>query len=213
MNRLTRTLLLLPLLLIALAGGHVHAQEFLDPEEAFKFSARALDAQTIEANWKIADGYYLYKDKFKFALTGAKLGSAQYPAGKVKEDPTFGRVEVYHKSVSIRLPVVREAGGALPVKLEVTYQGCAEEGVCYMPVTSTASLKLAALEAPKAAARSKAPPPLPRSPVCAAWRAMPAWPTCCRQRRRSRPRRVLRTRRPWWSPTASPRITTSTTTG
>lgn len=152
MNRLTRTLLVLPLLLLAMATGRVHAQEFLDPEEAFKFSARALDAKTIEASWKIADGYYLYKDRFKFALSGAKLGNAQYPAGKIKDDPTFGTVEVYQKTVSIRLPVTREPGGSLPVKLEATFQGCAEEGVCYMPVTSTASLKLAAFDAPKAAA-------------------------------------------------------------
>jgi thiol:disulfide interchange protein DsbD len=149
MNRLTQTLFALPYILLALAAGPGQAQEFLDPEVAFKFSARALDAQTIEANWKIADGYYLYKDKFKFALSGAKLGAAQYPAGKIKDDPTFGTVEIYKKSVSIRLPVVREPGTALPVKLEATFQGCAEDGVCYMPVTSTASLRLAALDAPK----------------------------------------------------------------
>ncbi len=152
MNRLTQTLLALPLLLLALAAGHAHAQEFLDPEEAFKFSARVLDAKTIEASWKIADGYYLYRDKFKFSLDGARLGTAQYPAGKIKDDPTFGSVEVYKKTVSIRLPVARDPGGALPVNLEATFQGCAEDGVCYMPVTSTASLKLAALTAPAAVA-------------------------------------------------------------
>ena len=155
MNRLTQKLLALPFLLLALAAGHSQAQEFLDPEEAFKFSARAIDAKTIEASWKIADGYYLYKDKFKFALTGAKLGTAQYPAGKIKDDPTFGTVEIYKKTVSIKLPVAREPGGALPVSLEATFQGCAEDGVCYMPVTSTASLKLAALTAPVLAAEPK----------------------------------------------------------
>ncbi|MEW6133010.1 MAG: protein-disulfide reductase DsbD [Pseudomonadota bacterium] len=152
MNRLTRTLLALPCLLLTLAAGSGHAQEFLDPEEAFKFSARVIDAKTIKASWKIADGYYLYKDKFKFALTGARLGNARYPAGTIKDDPTFGSVEVYKKSVSIELPVTREAGGPLPVTLEATFQGCAEDGVCYMPVTSTASLSLPALDAPQAAA-------------------------------------------------------------
>ncbi len=155
MNRLTQKLLALPFLLLALAAGHSQAQEFLDPEEAFKFSARAVDANTIEASWKIADGYYLYKNKFKFALTGAKLGTAQYPAGKVKDDPTFGSVEAYYKSVTIKLPVARDPGGALPVTLEATFQGCAEDGVCYMPVTSTASFKLAALTAPAPAAEPK----------------------------------------------------------
>jgi thiol:disulfide interchange protein DsbD len=151
MNRLTRKLLALPCLWLAFAAASVQAEDFLDPEEAFKFSARALDAETIEASWKIADGYYLYKDKFKFAFTGAKLGTAQYPPGKVKDDPTFGSVQVYKKTVSIKLPVTRKPGGPLPVSLQATFQGCAEDGVCYMPITSTTSLKLAALPAPKPA--------------------------------------------------------------
>jgi thiol:disulfide interchange protein DsbD len=149
MNRLTQKLLALLCLLPAFTAGHARAEDFLEPEEAFKFSARAIDAQTIEASWKIADGYYLYRDKFKFALTGAKLGAVQYPAGKIKDDPTFGSVEIYKKSVSIRLPVTRDPGGVQPVSLEATFQGCAEDGVCYMPVTATASLKLAALAAAK----------------------------------------------------------------
>ncbi len=167
MNRLTQKLLALPYLLLAFAAGHAQAEgDFLDPEEAFKFSARAVDARTIEASWKIADGYYLYKDKFKFSLAGAELGTAQYPAGKMKEDPSFGTVEVYKKSVAIRLPVSREPGGALPVKLEATFQGCAEDGVCYMPVTATASLKLAALPAatpPSESPQSNATPAQPAS--------------------------------------------------
>ncbi len=149
MIRLRTILFALPGLLLALASGLVHAEDFLDPEEAFKFSARAVDAQTIEASWKIADGYYLYREKFKFSLDGAKLGSAQYPAGKIKDDPTFGSVEVYKHSVAIKLPVTRDPGGALPVSLKATFQGCAEDGVCYMPITTVIPLKLAALSAPK----------------------------------------------------------------
>jgi len=149
MNHLTKNLLALPCLLLAFAAGFAQAEDFLDPEEAFKFSARAIDAQTIEATWKIADGYYLYRDKFKFSLEGAKLGAAQYPAGKIKNDPTFGSVEIYKKSVTIKLPVNRAPGGILPVNLQATFQGCAEDGVCYMPIAGTAALKLAALAAPK----------------------------------------------------------------
>ena len=62
------------------------ADEFLEPEAAFAFSARALDANTLEARWQIADGYYLYRDKFKFELKGATLGQPTLPAGKVKQD-------------------------------------------------------------------------------------------------------------------------------
>src|SRR5574340_1793256 len=69
-----------------------HAEEFLDPEVAFKFTARALDANTLEARWQIADGYYMYRNKFKFELDGAVLGAPQLPAGKLKERSEERRV-------------------------------------------------------------------------------------------------------------------------
>ena len=80
--------------LFAIGGAFVHfpvahAEEFLDPEVAFKFSARALDANTLEAHWQIADGYYMYRDKFKFEVDGATLGTPQKPPGKEKQDEIF----------------------------------------------------------------------------------------------------------------------------
>ena len=122
------------------------AQEFLDPAVAFKPSARALDAQTIEVAFEIANGYYLYRDKFKFAVDGntVALGTPVFPKGKEKIDETFGKVEVYYKRVAIRLPVDRNASGVLPVKLNVTSQGCADAGVCYPPQTQTVNIELPA---------------------------------------------------------------------
>jgi len=169
MNCLTKKLLALPLLLLAFAGASAQAEEeLLEPEAAFRFSARAVDAQTIEATWKIADGYYLYRDKFKFSLTGAKLGAVTYPAGKVKDDPTFGSVEIYTKSITLKLPVIRDPGGILPVTLEATFQGCAEDRVCYMPISATATLKLAALTAPGRAAAPSAQTATPAPPAVSA---------------------------------------------
>jgi thioredoxin:protein disulfide reductase len=122
------------------------AQEFLDPAVAFKPTARALDAQTIEVAFEIAKGYYLYRDKFKFAVDGESVafGSPVFPKGKEKIDENFGKVEVYYKNVAIRLPVERNASGALPLKLNVTSQGCADAGVCYPPQTQTVSVELPA---------------------------------------------------------------------
>lgn len=120
----------LPLLWGALTLFPVaHAEEFLDPEIAFKFSARALDANTLEARWQIADGYYMYRDKFKFAVEGATLGAPKLPAGKIKEDEFFGRVETYRKDVRIALPIQRTAG-ATSVTLKTVSQGCADAGLC-----------------------------------------------------------------------------------
>jgi thiol:disulfide interchange protein DsbD len=121
-----------------------HAEDFLDPMVAFKPSARALDGQTIEVTYEIAKGYYLYRDKFKFAVDGesVSLGVAQIPKGKEKDDENFGKVEVYYKTVAIRLPVERKASGALQLKLNVTSQGCADAGVCYPPQSQPVSLEL-----------------------------------------------------------------------
>ncbi len=141
-----------PLLWGALALFPVaHAEEFLDPEIAFKFSARALDANTLEARWQIADGYYMYRDKFKFAVEGASLGAPKLPAGKMKEDEFFGRVEIYRKDVRIVLPIQRTAGTA-SVTLKTVSQGCADAGLCYTPQEASVSIKLPAVVAPVAAA-------------------------------------------------------------
>ncbi|KAB2926677.1 MAG: protein-disulfide reductase DsbD [Dechloromonas sp.] len=132
------------LILFAFLASFAHAEEFLDPAVAFKPSARALDGQTVEVVYTIAKDYYLYRDKFRFAAEGdtATLGTPVLPKGKEKDDDTFGKVEVYYKTVSIRLPVERFSSGELPLRLAVTSQGCAEAGVCYPPQTQTVSLTL-----------------------------------------------------------------------
>jgi len=139
---MTRTFFFLFSFLFSLA----QAQEFLDPAVAFKPTARALDAQTIEVSFAIAKGYYLYRDKFRFAIDGnaATLGPPQFPKGKEKIDETFGKVEVFYDSVAIRLPVARNASGPLPLTLNVTSQGCAEAGVCYPPQTQIVNVELPA---------------------------------------------------------------------
>ncbi|MDT3705843.1 MAG: protein-disulfide reductase DsbD [Thiobacillus sp.] len=139
-----------------------HAEEFLDPEVAFKFTARALDANTLEARWQIADGYYMYRNKFKFELDGAVLGAPQLPAGKLKEDEFFGKVETFRKDVRITLPIERAAGAAT-VTLKATSQGCADAGLCYTPQTLSETVKLPALTVAAVAA-----PAMAASPAAAA---------------------------------------------
>jgi len=116
-----RFLFLLFPLLLSLA----HAEEFLDPAIAFKPTARALDGQTIEVGFAIAKGYYLYRDKFRFAVEGdaVTLGEPVIAKGKEKDDETFGKVEVFYQSVAIRLPVERNVSGPLSLKLNITSQG------------------------------------------------------------------------------------------
>ncbi len=137
------------LLLIALLLSSAHgasADELLEPEKAFRFSARALDAGTAEVRYAIADGYYLYRERFRFAAEPATvtLGQPQFPKGEIHEDRFFGKQETYRKEVRIRLPV--ESSGADRVKLLVTSQGCADVGVCYVPQVQSAELRLASAE-------------------------------------------------------------------
>ena len=141
------------LLLFAFLVSFAHAEEFLDPAVAFKPSVRALDAQTIEVTFAIAKGYYLYRDKFRFAVDGegVTLGTPVFPKGKEKNDENFGKVEVFYKNVVIHVPVERNASGALPLKLNVTSQGCADAGVCYPPQTQTVNAELPATGSPAAA--------------------------------------------------------------
>jgi thiol:disulfide interchange protein DsbD len=137
--------LLLWFALAALPALAASPQELLESEQAFRFSARALDAKAVEVQFAIADGYYLYRERFKFAAENARLGKPEYPAGERKKDQFFGDTETYRKEVRIRVPV--EPGAADPLKLLVTSQGCADVGVCYVPMESTASLRLASLPA------------------------------------------------------------------
>ena len=145
MNKWISLLSALPILWGALVHFPVaSAEEFLEPEVAFKFSARALDANTLEARWQIADGYYMYRDKFKFEVTGGTLGTPKLPASKMKVDEFFGKVETYSKDVRIVLPIARTQG-ATSVTLKTVSQGCAEAGVCYNPQTESVTIKLPAL--------------------------------------------------------------------
>lgn len=149
-------LLRLFFLSLCLASLSSQAQEPLDPDQAFRFSARAIDAQTVEVRWEIAPGYYMYRDKFSFAVEPGVLGKVELPPGVVKEDETFGRVETYRDLFSVRLPV-SEASGS--ITLRATSQGCADIGICYPPQKQVATLALPApgMNAPAAAKESTEP--------------------------------------------------------
>jgi len=148
-----RFLLSLIASLVLLAPAHAD-DDFLPPEQAFKLSARMLDPQTAEVSYAIADGYYMYRERFKFSAAGAQLGEAQIPAGKIKFDETFNKeVETYHHGVVIRIPVQ----GNGPFTLNVTGQGCADKGLCYPP--QDASVRLVAGNAVGAGQPSKSVPP------------------------------------------------------
>ncbi len=137
---------LAPLLLVVpgfCATVALAADDFLAAKQAFRFEARSVDAKHIEVEFKVADGYYMYRERFAFAADRAevKLGTPAFPPGQVKYDEAFGKeLETHSGRVVIRLPV--ESAPAT-FTLRVTSQGCAEAGLCYPPMQSTARLSMA----------------------------------------------------------------------
>jgi len=113
--------------------------EFLDPAQAFRGQARVLDAKTIEVRLDVAPDYHLYRERMSVELdsTGGGLGPVEMPAGQIEFDETFQKnVEVLRGGVPIRVPVERATSD---LRLRVTYQGCADKGLCYPPQTAFVS--------------------------------------------------------------------------
>jgi thiol:disulfide interchange protein DsbD len=129
--------------LVAASPGAAAQANPLAPDKAFRFSARLIDAQTVEARFKIADGYYLYRDKIHFAIEPATAGLVvpRLPEGKVKDDAFFGRVETYRGDVVVSLGVKDPKPGQLIV-IAAESQGCADIGICYPPTVQRATLAL-----------------------------------------------------------------------
>ncbi|MFI4869742.1 MAG: protein-disulfide reductase DsbD [Steroidobacterales bacterium] len=117
--------------------------DFLPPEQAFRLSASAESAESVRLTWVIAPGYYLYRDRIKTAAEAgpSTIGSPVFPEGQMKSDEYFGKQVVYHDELVVTLPVQR-GGRDGNLSLNVIYQGCAEAGLCYPPVTRTLSVAL-----------------------------------------------------------------------
>lgn len=142
--------------------------DFLPPDQAFTFSASEAPGM-VDVHFKIADGYYMYRERFAFATRNgtAQLGEAQIPPGHVKFDQTFQKnVETYRGELTIRVPVQKASG---PFDLAVTSQGCADAGICYPPAEHVYHVSGAALQAATSGqsavpgAVSSTPAPLPQS--------------------------------------------------
>jgi thiol:disulfide interchange protein DsbD len=113
--------------------------EFLNVEDAFQFTSQFDQASSsVMLSWKIAPGYYLYKNKLKFVADGQPIKSVDLPKGKVHQDEYFGEQEVYVDSLNVVISGLNLTGSET---LKVRYQGCAEAGLCYAPVKQTIDLK------------------------------------------------------------------------
>lgn len=134
-RRMLQWLVLLVLVALLRVPAHA-ADDFLPPEQAFRFSATQVDGQTVEVRFGIADGYYMYRERFAVGAEPAtvRLAPLDMPPGKVKFDETFNKdVETYRHEVAFR---VKALNADSPFTLIVTSQGCADQGLCYPPMKS-----------------------------------------------------------------------------
>lgn len=118
--------------------------DFLPPDQAFRFGASMERPDAIALTWIIADDYYLYRDQIKVSTdrSDVQLGKLQLPAGKAKTDEYYGDTVVFYEVLEATLPIARAADTTGTLNLTVSYQGCAEAGLCYNPITKTVALEL-----------------------------------------------------------------------
>ena len=140
----------------SLGGGDA----ILHPEQAFLFSAYAPGPQRVALRWQVAAGYYLYRHRFGVDSAEVELGEWQAPRGELKQDETFGEVEVNTGQVEFVVPLLSRPQQGV-ARFAVRYQGCKENAVCYPPVTKTVSVAFpenppAALATPATAMPAKA---------------------------------------------------------
>ncbi len=138
-------------------GGSGASDGFLKPDQAFVLTAESESADRVTLRWQIAKDYYLYRDKVAVTAASpkAQLGTPVMPEGKVKHDEYFGEQVVYYDDLVVNVPVARTSA-LTELPLEITYQGCAEAGLCYPPIRKQISVSLAPIAGASAA---EAPPP------------------------------------------------------
>lgn len=139
------------LLLLAAGIAPVAAQpDLLPPEEAFQPSAEAVGPDRVRISWKVAEDYYLYRDKLDLEVAapeGASVAGKEIPAGKKKYDEVFDKeLRIFRRSAELTAGLAG-LGGARQVTVVASYQGCADAGVCYPPQTKEFTLNLAAAQA------------------------------------------------------------------
>jgi thiol:disulfide interchange protein len=134
--RTTASALLLTLMSLLPAGARAALTEadLLPVDQAYRLSAKAVGSDRVEFSWTIAPGYYLYRHRTRVAVVGGGFaaGALQMPAGDKHQDEFFGAVETYRGRLVASLP---GTAGAASAQFKVTFQGCADIGVCYPPTT------------------------------------------------------------------------------
>ncbi|MBA4501314.1 protein-disulfide reductase DsbD [Marinobacterium marinum] len=116
---------------------------FMSPDKAFQYQLESLPDGALNLHWQIAPGYYLYRKRLDVLVDGTSLAEVKYPPGDMITDEFFGTSEVYYNQVTLTIPPVRSKS------VQLTWQGCAEAGLCYPPQQATIDLPDSAIMPPE----------------------------------------------------------------
>jgi len=147
------------------------SRELLPAERAFQFSARLLNRSAIELSWQIAPGYYLYREKFSFSIepqNGVSLARFEMPHGLPHDDAEFGSVEIFRDDLVVTVPLVSPLGSEEVIEFTANFQGCADRGVCYPPMSQMIRLDARGIPAASAGDSETSVPIAPAIGECAA---------------------------------------------
>ena len=111
-------------------GAKLDSRNILAVDQAFALSAELSEEGFLVATWRMPDGYYLYRHRFRFSGEEGALGAPIIPDGRPKTDEFFGDVEVYYGEVAVRVPILHKTAD---IEVAIAYQGCADFGFCYPP--------------------------------------------------------------------------------
>ena len=99
----------------------------LPEDQAFLVKAEADGKGMLHVQYRMPDGYYLYRHSLKAELDGKPL-ALPLPQGEIHQDEFLGKQEIYRHELRFSLP--QPQGNALTLHL----QGCAEGLICYPPL-------------------------------------------------------------------------------
>ena len=134
-------------------SGNTKQPIFLPPDQAFVLTVSVLNNHTLQADFKITSGYYLYRDKVGFDITpesakaaGVRITKVTLPRGKMKYDANFGDMEVFLQPFQAEITLERTGNAAQTIMLQATYMGCSDKGLCYPPIDKQFSIALPAAD-------------------------------------------------------------------
>ncbi len=148
--------------------SHRHHHRFLKRSEAYRLTLKSPDPSLIRAHFHVAHGYYLYQNKIRFTLlsprTGITLGPVAMPPASIEHNPYLGTLTIYKRSFVVPLPLTGARPGET-LRVQVHYQGCAQAGICYPPVTRVITVTTPAAAVPPVSTAPGAPVAIPAPPV------------------------------------------------